>query len=98
VGIPNDPIQPDANSYVWYDVTAITETRDRPLAEVHDKVVAAWKDAERQKKLEAKAADLKGKLDGGDDIAKVAADNQLDVKTVDKLLRGMPAACDLSAA
>jgi peptidyl-prolyl cis-trans isomerase D len=98
VGIPNDPIQPDANSYVWYDVTAITEARDRPLAEVHDKVVAAWKDAERQKKLEAKAADLKAKLDGGDDIAKVAADNQLEVKTADKVLRGMPAAGDLSAA
>ena len=42
-------------TFVWYEVTAVTAPRERPLAEVRDKVVAAWKDAERAKRLAASA-------------------------------------------
>ncbi len=97
VNIANDPIEPTRNTYIWYEVTALTAAHDRPLAEVRDKVVAAWKDAERDKKVTAQADDLKAKLAGGADIATVAADASLDVRTVDKVTRGMQPTGELSA-
>ena len=87
VGMENDPIQPARNTFVWYDVTNVSPAHDRTLAEVHDKVVVAWKDEQRQKKLAAQADDLKAKLDNGEDIAKVAADAGLVVDKAEKLTR-----------
>ncbi len=99
VGMENNPIEPTRNTFIWYDVTQVMPAHDRTLAEVRDKVVAAWKDAERQKKAAEQADALKAKLaTNGGDIAKVAADAGLEVKTADKLTRGAPATEDLSAA
>jgi peptidyl-prolyl cis-trans isomerase D len=97
VGLQNDPLQPDSSSYVWYDVTAVTAPRERPLAEVHDRVVASWKDAERTKQLDASAAALKTRLDNKEDLATVAASLGLAVKTTDKLTRLAKPSGDLSA-
>ena len=44
--------------YVFFEVEGITPARDRTLDEVHDKVVADWKAAEAEKRLDAKAAEL----------------------------------------
>ncbi len=74
VGLENDPIQPDGSSYVWYDVTNVAQPHDRTIAEVHDKVVAAWKDAQRTKKLEDEATTAKQHLDAKEDITQVATD------------------------
>ena len=62
VGIENNPIEPVRNTFVWYDVTQVLPAHDRTLAEVRDKVVAAWKDEQRQKKLADEADALKAKL------------------------------------
>ena len=97
VGLQNDPLQPDSSSYVWYDVTAVTAPRERPLAEVRDRVVASWKDAERTKQLDASAAALKTRLDNKEDLATVAASLGLTVKTADKLTRLAKPSGDLSA-
>jgi peptidyl-prolyl cis-trans isomerase D len=98
VGMENNPIEPVRNSFVWYDVTQTVPAHERPLAEVHDQVLAAWKDAERQKKLADQADALKAKLGPGSDLAKVAADASLTVKTADKLTRQSKATDDLSDA
>ncbi len=98
VGMENNPIEPVRNTYVWYDVTQVIPAHDRPLAEVRDKVVAAWKDEQRQKKVADQADALKAKLAGGEDLAKVAADAALEVKKIDKVTRLTQPSGDLSAA
>ena len=98
VGMENNPIETVRNTFVWYDVTQVMPAHERPLAEVRDKVVAAWKDVERQKKVADEADALKAKLDTAGDFAKVAADAGLTVKTADKLTRGSKPTDDLSAA
>ena len=98
VGMENNPIEPVRNTFIWYDVTQVLPAHDRTLAEVRDKVVAAWKDAERQKKVAEQADALKAKLGGGSDLATVAADAGLEVKTADKLTRGSKPNDSLSAA
>jgi peptidyl-prolyl cis-trans isomerase D len=97
-GLENDPIQPDRNSYVWYNVTNVTPPRERPLAEVRDRVVAAWKDAERTKQLDAKADAVKQRLDNKETLAAVASSLGLTVKTATKLTRIATPTGDLSAA
>lgn len=98
VGMENNPIEPTRNTFVWYDVTQVMPAHDRTLAEVHDKVLAAWEDAEREKKVAADADALKAKLGSGDDLAKAAADAGLTVKTADKLTRQTQPTDDLSPA
>ena len=97
VGLENDPVQPVRNAYVWYDVTAVTPAHDRTLADVRDKVVVAWKDDQRQKKVAAQADDIKAKVAGGEDIAKVAADDGLTVNKSESLTRSSKPTADLSA-
>jgi len=96
-GAENDPIQPDRESYAWYQVTNITQPRDRLLGEVHDQVVAAWKNEQRAKKLAAEAAAIKTRLDGGEAMATVAADLSLTSKTGETVTRLSKPTDDLSA-
>ncbi len=98
VGMENNPLEPTRNTFLWYDVTQVMPEHDRTLAEVHDKVVAAWKDEQRRQKLADEADALKSKLDSAGDLAKVAADAGLEVKTADALTRGSKASGDLSTA
>jgi peptidyl-prolyl cis-trans isomerase D len=74
VGFPNAPIETVRGTYVWYDVTAITEPRERPLAEVRDRVVTAWKAAERQRLLDERAAEARDKVEGTRNIDQVATE------------------------
>ena len=74
VGLANDPIQPDNSSYIWYEVSAVTPPHDRTLAEVHDKVVAAWKDAQRAKQVSDNATTAEQHLNAKEDIAQVATE------------------------
>ena len=97
VGLQNDPIQTNDNGYVWYDVTAVKAPRVRPLDEVHDQVIASWKDAERAKQLDASAGAVKTRLDNKEAIATVATSVGAAVKAADKLTRTSAATDDLSA-
>jgi peptidyl-prolyl cis-trans isomerase D len=98
VGLVNDPIEPSRNTFVWYEVDSVTDARDRPLEEVRDKVVAAWTDAERAKKLDATAADIKSKVEGGATMDTVASEAGLDLNSADKVTRATPATGQLSTA
>lgn len=98
VGIENDPIQFAPNSYVWFEVTAVNAARDRELSEVRDAVIADWKKDQLDKKLAAKAEDAKTRLGAGEDIARVAADLGVEVKTATAVKRSTTATDDLSAA
>jgi peptidyl-prolyl cis-trans isomerase D len=95
VGVDNDPIQFNGG-YVWYDVLAITPSRDRNLDEVKDQVEAKWRDDQITSRLRAKATDMVQKLEQGGKLADEAAQVGLNVETAsgfkrDASLPGLPA-------
>ncbi|MCK1682714.1 SurA N-terminal domain-containing protein [Bradyrhizobium sp. 147] len=72
VGVDNDPIS-FKGGYVWYDVLAITPSRDRNLDEVRDQVEARWRQDQVAAKLKAKATEMVQKLESGGKLADEAA-------------------------
>ncbi|HET7715184.1 MAG TPA: SurA N-terminal domain-containing protein [Bauldia sp.] len=86
VGLENNPIPVD-RGYVWYAVTAVSAPRDRELAEVRDKVIAAWKAAEVEKRLTERAEQIRTQVEAGTDLA-TAAGPGIEVKTADGVKRG----------
>ena len=86
VGAEADPVQLDGgNSYVWYEVAGITQSRDNTLEEVRDRVEARWRDEEIVKRLTEQAEAIRAKLDAGETFA--AAAPGLAVQTRDKIRR-----------
>jgi peptidyl-prolyl cis-trans isomerase D len=81
IGNENDALQLPAGGYVWYDVVDIKPSRERSLDEVKDKVEARYRDDEITRRLDAKAADLLGKVKSGTPLADVAAAEGLTVET-----------------
>lgn len=96
VGIENPPLAVGGGGYVWYDVTAVTQPRDRTLAEVKDKVTEAWKREQMAEKLTAKANDIRDRLQKGEDIAKVATDLGVEFKTAADITRSTKTEGDLT--
>jgi peptidyl-prolyl cis-trans isomerase D len=89
VGVDNDPIEADGG-YVWYNVAAITPSRDRTLDEVKDQVEARWRQDEIASRLKAKSAELLDKLKAGTPFDAAAAAAGLKVQTADKITRSKP--------
>jgi peptidyl-prolyl cis-trans isomerase D len=81
IGGENDALQLPAGGFVWYNVVNITPSRERPLDEVKDKVEARLRDDETTKRLDAKTAELVGKINSGTSLADVAAAEGLKVVT-----------------
>ena len=81
VGIENPAINIGSTGYVFYEVQGVTPARDRTLDEVHDKVVADWKSAEAEKRLDAKAAELAKQVKDGAALDAIAAELKLEKQT-----------------
>ena len=81
VGVERDPLQFEGG-YVWFEVTGITPSRDRPLDEVKEQVEARWREQEIASRLKAKATEILDKLKAGSTFAEVAEANQLTVQTL----------------
>ena len=81
VGIENPAINIGSTGYVFYEVQDVTPARDRTLDEVHAKVVADWKSAEAEKRLDAKASELAKQVKDGAALDTVAADLKLEKQT-----------------
>ena len=88
VGVDTDPLQLPGGGYLYFDVTGVTPSRERPLEEVKDQVTARWRDDEIAKRLQAKADDLVGKLKAGTSFAQAASEAGLNVQTAKDLQRG----------
>jgi len=95
IGVDNDPIEADAG-YIWYSVTAVTPSRDRPLDEVKAQVEERWRQDEIATRLKTKAAELVDKLKGGSAFDALAKTDGLKLETVDKLKRQAGAGSGLS--
>lgn len=88
VGVDTDPLQLPGGGYIYYDVTGVTPSRERPLEEVKDQVTARWRDDEIARRLQAKADDFVGKLKAGTSFTQAASEAGLKVETAKDLQRG----------
>lgn len=67
----------DGNQNVWIDLKSVEPARDQTLAEVHDKVAAAWTLAQTEAALKAEVDTITAQLKAGTPIADIAvAHNQ----------------------
>jgi peptidyl-prolyl cis-trans isomerase D len=85
VGVEADPIEIGNSGYVWYEVAAITPSRDRTLDEARERVRAAWYDEQITKRLTEHAEALRARLDAGETFASAAPG--LKPETREKLRR-----------
>jgi len=88
VGAENEPLRAPGGGYVWYDVVSITPSRDRPFAEIKDKVIERWRSEEIAARLKIKATGLADKLKGSS-INDVAAAGGVKAQTAKGLKRGV---------
>ncbi len=86
-GVENDPIQVGATGFLWYDVVDVTPARDRELAEVRDKIAAAWRDDEVRRRLREKGTDWVKKIEAGTTLADLAAEAGLTVAVSEPFTR-----------
>ena len=96
VGIDNAAIPTDDGGYIWFSVADINEAHDRPLDEVKDKVVEAWKKQAATDKLIAKAKEAKDRLGKGETLDAVAMSLDLPVQTLERQTRSSPPAAGFS--
>jgi peptidyl-prolyl cis-trans isomerase D len=88
VGVDTYPIESEGG-YVWYEVEAITQARDRNLDEVKAQVEKQWRDDEIAKRLKAKADGLLDKLKGGSTLDALATANGVKLQSGSGLKRGV---------
>jgi peptidyl-prolyl cis-trans isomerase D len=80
IGVDNETIATRDNGYVWFEVAQIDPSRQLSLDDVKDKVAAAWKADETDRRLAEKASDLVKQIKDGGELAKIAAAQKLDLK------------------
>jgi peptidyl-prolyl cis-trans isomerase D len=87
VGVERDPLQAQ-DGYIWFDVTGITPSRERPLDEVKNQVETRWRDQQLAARLDTKATEILDKVKAGSTLAEAAAPDHLKVATLTGLKRG----------
>ena len=73
VGADTDMISTASGGYAWFEVAGIEPAHPLPLADVRNRVEAAWRADETAKRLAAKGATLVKALDDGKPLAEIAA-------------------------
>ncbi len=87
IGVDHDPLRVE-DGYIWYDVTGITPSRERPLEEVKEQVETRWREQEIVTRLNAKSAEMLEKLKAGSTLGDVAAALGLKVEILAEIKRG----------
>lgn len=72
IGVDNDVVTTRDGGYIWFEVSAIDPARDRALAEVRERVVAAWRSDEIARILQEKAAGFVKRIEAGESLDAVA--------------------------
>jgi peptidyl-prolyl cis-trans isomerase D len=81
IGVDNDTLRVQGGGYQWFEVAKIDKARDKTFDESKADVEKAWREATAGKLLSAKTAELVKKLDGGENMAAIAAaEGNLTVK------------------
>jgi peptidyl-prolyl cis-trans isomerase D len=90
VGVDTDALQLPGGGFLWYDVTGITRSRDRPLDEVKDLVEQRWRDDEAATRLQTKSDDMVAKLKAGATLTDLAKEIGFTVGSTAGIQRGKP--------
>ena len=80
-GAENAPLNAAGSGFIWYEVEKVTPARERPLAEVRDRVIADWKTATVNERLAAKAEEVRKAVQGGKTLEAAATELGLAVST-----------------
>ncbi|WP_255561681.1 SurA N-terminal domain-containing protein [Pseudohoeflea coraliihabitans] len=80
VGVELPPLAIGSDGFVWYQVEAVTEERQRPLDEVRETVIADWKSEQMAEALGARATELAERLKEGDSLEEIAGELGLAVE------------------
>ena len=81
VGLENDALQTQDGGTVWYELVAVTPSRDRALDEIKGEVEARWRDDETMTRLTAKAQEISDKINKeGAKLVDLAAADKLTVE------------------
>jgi len=89
IGVDNDTLRLAGGGYQWFEVSKIDKARDKTFAEAKTEVEKAWREEEAGKRLSAKTAELVKKLDAGESIEALAAQEKLEVKHASNVRRGL---------
>ena len=88
VGVENEAVNIGTDGFVFFEVQGITPTRERPLAEVKDKVIADWTKAEADKRMTDKIAEFEKRLKDGATLDALATEASLEKQTKRGIKRG----------
>jgi peptidyl-prolyl cis-trans isomerase D len=98
IGIENDPLPLADNGVLWFEVTNVTAARDRPLSEVRERVVEAWKKDAVSKRLEQRAREIADRVRGGASLDTIGDELNLTVESATGLRRVAEPPANISAA
>jgi len=87
IGNENEALALAGGGFVWYDVVNVMPSRERKLDEVKDRVEARFREDETVKRINAKTAEITGRLKSGASLGEVAAAEGLTVETKSGLKR-----------
>ncbi len=74
-------VEADGGGYYALSVDGLTSATLRPLEDVKDDVIAAWKDAQRAEAVKTLAVEMRDRLEEGATLASLAAAQEKDVRT-----------------
>jgi len=73
-GVENAPINLTGSGFLFYEVAEIMPARDREFAEVRDRVVADWTEAEVASRLDERAKALQEEMKNGKTLDQIASE------------------------
>ncbi|MGI9465332.1 MAG: SurA N-terminal domain-containing protein [Aestuariivirgaceae bacterium] len=79
IGIDNDPVTTRDDGYVWFEVRDIQTKSVRPLDEVREDAVKAWKSRQLRVAVVEKAKELKNRAEAGEALSKLAAESKAEI-------------------
>ena len=86
-GIENLPLNLSDGGVVWYEVDAVTPSRDRTFDEVRSKVELDWAAEQQSKALADKADEIRQEIEGGKSLQDVADELAISVEQSQPLKR-----------
>jgi peptidyl-prolyl cis-trans isomerase D len=86
-GVDTDVIATPEGGFVWFETGDVLPPRQRPLAEVRDKVEALWKTLENARLLALHAQDMVDKIGKGATLAALAKEVGVSVQTATEITR-----------
>lgn len=87
IGTDNEAVRTRDNGFVWYDLTAIDQGRERTFEEVRPVVTSQWRQEEVTTRLQAKAREVIDRLGKGETLEAIAGSFGVPVTASPELTR-----------